>query len=144
MFHLHYHVHYTTLRAVTSSVCGKFPVLCEMCLGTQGVGILFLKQLVRAAETAHPGTCSPEWDPQNPHKSLGMVTCKTGGKDRWIPGACWPASLPFWQISNPMSHSNKKWRLLPKECPKLCSALHGHVHMHTSTYVNIHALINAY
>lgn len=117
-----------------------------MYLGTQGVGILFLKQLVRAAETAQPGTCWPEWNPQNPQKSLGMVTHKMGGRERWIPGARWPASLAFWQSSNPMSDpvSNKKWRLLPEECPNLCSDLHGHVHRHTSTYMNIHTPINAY
>lgn len=36
-------------------------------------------------------------EPQNPHRRLAVVghTVPTGGRDRRIPGVCWPAGLAY-------------------------------------------------
>lgn len=117
-----------------------------MCLGIQGVGMLFLKQL-RAAETAHPGTCSSECDPQNPHKSLGMVTCKMGGRDRWTPGAHWPASLTFLAKFQSSERSCLKqkveapvWRMSQAVFWPPQSCTHAYLYIQENTYTNQYIL----
>lgn len=70
---------------------------------------------------------------------------KWGGREKWIPGAQWPASLDHIERSRPERDLVTKMEREDAQCSerqhlRLSSSLHMHVHMctYTHTYMNTH------
>lgn len=80
--------------------------------------------------------------------SLPHHTARSGGiclqthlycRDKWVPRACWPASLAYWVVSRPMGNLVCKNKVnSTKQCPvsSTYSSTWMHLHKHEQTHMH--------